>query len=125
MGATFDTKIVEEKGVAIVQVVFKDEDDNSVIPNVSTIKWTLTNRPTLIDTAPTIINSREQVSISSASTINIVLEGADLAMLTGEEDEKFVWRVLTLEYQYNSTVQNSLDTKAQHLFRVENLHYIT
>jgi hypothetical protein len=43
---TFESKIFPEEGVRIVQVDFKDEDGNAVVPNTSTIKWTLTNRPT-------------------------------------------------------------------------------
>ncbi len=124
MATTFSSTVLEEKGSGIIQCVFTDEDGNSVTPNADTIKWTLTNRP-VHGTTPTIINSREQVAITSASTINIVLEGADLAMLAGEASDAFVERVLLIEYQYNSTVQNNLDDKAQHIFRIENLHYPT
>lgn len=125
MATTFTSdKVLSEKGVGIVQVVFKDEDDVAVTPNVSTIKWTLTNRP-VHGESPTVINSRTQVAIASLSTINIVLKGDDLAMLSGEVDDAFVERVLLVEYQYDSSVQNNLDDKAQHIFRIENLHYPT
>ena len=123
MKTTFDVKVAPEKGVAIIQVVFTDEDDKSVTPNATTIKWTLTNRPAALATVVTIINSREQVTgITSAATINIVLKGDDLQILTGEESERFVERVLLIEWQYDSTVQTNLDAKAQHIFTLENHH---
>ncbi len=126
MKTTFDVKVAPEKGVAIIQVVFTDEDDKSVTPNADTIKWTLTNRPADLATVATIINSREQVTgITSAATINIVLEGDDLQILTGEESERFVERALLLEWQYDSSVQSGLDAKAQHIFPLENHHYTT
>lgn len=126
MRTTFDKKVTPEKGVAIIQVVFTDEDGNSVTPNAGTIKWTLSNRPTDLSTTATIINSREQVTgITSAATINIILEGNDLQILTGEESERFVERVLLLEWQYDSSVQSNLDAKAQHIFTLENHHYTT
>ncbi len=126
MKTTFDAIVAPEKGVAIIQVVFTDEDDKSVTPNTATIKWTLTNRPAALSTIATIINSREQVTgITSAATINIVLEGDDLQILTGEESDRFVERVLLIEWQYDSTVQTNLDAKAQHIFTLENHHYTT
>ena len=85
---------------------------------------TLTNNPPQGGTA-TIINSREQVAITSAATINIVLEGDDLQMLTAEAENRFAQRAILVEYQYDSSVQSNLDDKQQHFFKVENLRYVT
>ena len=124
MATTISATILPEKGVGIIQVVFKDEDDNLVVPNASTIKWTLTDNPLAGETA-VVINSKELVDITSASTINIVLEGDDLALQSGETTEIFVERVLSIQWQYDSTVQNNLDDKAEHIFKIENHRYTT
>ena len=124
MGTTFSTKLLSEKGAGFIQVDFTDEAGVVVIPNADTIKWTLTTKP-LRGIVPTVINSREQVAITSLSTINIPLEGNDLALLAAEAGEPFVERVLTVEYQYNSTLGNNIDANAQHVFEIENLYYIT
>jgi hypothetical protein len=124
MATTISTTILPEKGVGIIQVVFKDEDDTLVVPNASTIKWTLTDNPLAGNTA-TVINSRQLVDITSASTINIVLEGDDLALQAAEVNELFVERVLSIQWQYDSTVANNLDDKAEHIFKIENHRYTT
>ena len=115
-----------EKGIRGIKVVFTDDDGNAVVPNTDTIKWTLTDRPANQSTTTTIINSREQIDIASASTIYIVLEGDDLALQSGELSEGTVERVLTVEYQYDSTnLGNNVDDKAQYVFRIENMYYTT
>ncbi len=124
MPTTFSSTTLEEEGSGIIQCVFTDEDGNAVTPNAGTVTWTLTNRP-VHGTTPTIINSREQVAITSASTINIPLSGNDLAMLAGEVSDAFAERVLLVEYVYDSTVATDLPDKAQHVFKVNNLHYVT
>ena len=121
---TFSTKILSEKGAGFIQVDFTDEAGVVVIPNAGTIKWTLTNKP-LRGIVPTIINTKEQVAITSASTVNVPLEGNDLAFTSSEAGEPFVDRVLAVEYQYNSTLGNNIDANAQHVFQIENLYYIT
>ncbi|MCP4475402.1 MAG: hypothetical protein GY821_12720 [Gammaproteobacteria bacterium] len=121
---TFETAPFPEQGGRGVRVVFTDDDGIAVVPNTGTIQWTLTNRPTNREVTPTVINSREQVDIASASTIYILLEGDDLAIQTGEENEASVERVLTVEFQYNSTnLGNNVDDKAQYIFKVENMYY--
>jgi len=119
---TFATETFPEEGVRGIQVAFTDEDGNAVTPNADTIKWTLTNRPAH-GTVPTVINSREQEAITSASTITIVLEGDDLTLLSGEGS--FGERVLTVEYQYDSSMGNNLDNTVQYIFQVENLNYVS
>ena len=115
-----------EKGIRGIKVVFTDDDGNAVVPNTGTIKWTLTDRPANQSTTTTIINSREQIDIASASTIYIVLEGDDLALQSGELSEGTVERVLTVEYQYDSAnLGNNVDDKAQYVFQIENMYYTT
>jgi hypothetical protein len=125
MGVTTTaTVILGEEGAGIIQVEFKDEDGVAVVPNTATVKWTLTNKP-LPGVLATIINSREQIAITEASTINIVLEGDDLALIAGETSELFAERTILVEYQYDSSVQVDIDDKAQHFFKIENHKYTT
>lgn len=122
---TISSTISPEEGLRGIQVDFKDDAGNAVTPNASTIKWTLSDKP-LHDGSATIINSREQVAITSASTIYITLEGDDLALLAGEVGNALVERVLTIEYQWNSTLLgNNLNDVVQYIFTIENLHYVT
>jgi len=124
MATTISSTVLSEKGAGVIQVSFKDEDNAAVVPNPSTIKWTLTNNPPSGTTA-TVINSREQVDITSGSTVNILLEGDDLALLSDETNDPYAQRVLTVEWQYDSTIASNIDDKAQHVFKIENLKYIT
>lgn len=123
---TFETTTFPEEGIRGVKVAFTDDDGNAVTPNADTIKWTLTNRPANLGAVTTIINSREQVAVSSASTIYITLEGNDLALQSDESSEGIVGRVLTIEYQYDSAnLGINVDDKAQYIFQIENMYYPT
>ena len=116
--------ILSEKGVGIIQVAFTDENGVAVVPNADTIKWTLTDNPAF-GVVASVINSKENQAIASASTINIVLEGDDLALLTAELSKRYAERVITVNYQYDSSVQSNLDDKKAHIFKIENLKYTT
>jgi hypothetical protein len=123
---TFESITFPEEGIRGIKVAFTDDDGNAVVPNTDTIKWTLTDRPAELGAATTIINSREQVAISSASTIYITLEGNDLALQSDELLEGIVGRVLTVEYQYDSAnLGSNVDDKAQYIFQIENMYYPT
>ena len=121
---TFAEETFPEEGSRTIKIDFEDEDGDSVTPNTGTIQYTLTNKPDSFDTTPTVINSRENVDVASASTIYITLSGDDLALLSTETDEAFVERVLLLEYEYNSSYGNNLKAKAQYIFTIENLYSV-
>lgn len=114
-----------EKGTKTLKVSFLDENDMPAIPNASTIKWTLTDKPTDRTVTATVINSRLNQAVPSSSIVHITLQGLDLALQSGETDEPYASRVLTLEWEYNSTFGNNLPGKAQYIFDVENMYYIT
>ncbi len=59
-----------EDGTGVVQAGFYDEDGASMVPN--SINWALT------DSEGTVINNREQESITPAQEVNILLTGNDL-----------------------------------------------
>lgn len=122
---TVTTTPSPEEGTRGIQVDFKDDAGIAVVPNAATVKWTLTDKPNL-GVAVTIINSREQVAITSASTIYITLTANDLALQTGELSSASVQRILTIEYEWNSTLLgNDLPDNVQYEFKIENLSYIT
>ena len=89
-----DGDYLVEESTGGITAHFKDEDDQSFTPVTATWTWT--------DESGSVINSREDVAISSLSTNNtIVLSGDDLAFQSGETGDS-VNRVLTIEGTYNS-----------------------
>lgn len=101
-----------EKSTFVITAAFTDEDGTSVAPQTAT--WTLS------DDGGTIINSREQVEISSpTSSEDIVLSGDDLALQTGETN--LGTRVLTIEATYNSDLGAGLPLNGSVIFTVDNL----
>lgn len=108
MPTTLTTHAVEES-TFIITASFTDEDGNAVTP--STLKWTLT------DDAGNVINSREDVSIAPASSVDIVLSGDDLA-LSGYGP---AFRILTIEGTYSSDAGSDLPLKDSVKFVVDNL----
>lgn len=97
-----------EESTYVVTVAFRDESGASVIPTAVT--WTLTNE------IGTVINSRDDVVATPASSINIVLTGDDLSV--GENGVK---RILVVSATYNSTYGTGLSLKAAATFDIENL----
>lgn len=116
--ATILTTIAKERSTLAVICSFTDEDDAAVVPN--SIKWSLT------DESGTVINSRDQVVVGSpASSITIVLSGADLQILTAEAAQEYAKRSLVIEAEYDSSLGSSLPLTDQLNFVVENLSKIT
>jgi hypothetical protein len=108
----------KEESTYIITCVFKDEDGDAVIP--VTINWSLTT------VNGTVINSRNEVSVGTpASTIDIVLSGDDLQILTNETNRKRVPRKITVEATYNSSVGAGLGLKDSAVFDLENLAKVT
>jgi hypothetical protein len=103
-----------EKSTRIIVVAFTDEDDFAVIPD--DITWTLTNDQ------GTVINSHLDEIVVPASTINIVLTGDDLAILSSEDNGK---RCLLIEAIYNSTYGSGLTLKDEVWFNIDNLLNVT
>ena len=100
------TNASEEGTYAIDNIQFLDSQDTpvAVTPEAGSVTWCLT------DKNDNIINSREDVPITSASSMTIVLSGDDLA-ISGNAD-KFVTRdgVIIELYQRHVLVQGLVDT---------------
>ena len=71
------TEDAVERSTLVLSVSFLDEADEDVTP--LTIAWTLTDRYGVV------VNSRQAVAVTPATSVTIVLTGADLALL-GEMD---------------------------------------
>lgn len=110
------TRAMEKSTIAIT-ASFEDEDGNDVTPTEAT--WTLT------DDNGTVINSREQVEISSLSTsVTVVLKGDDLQILSGEASEEVATRHFLIEALYNSSLGDGLPLNKSCVFPVYNLKYV-
>lgn len=105
------TVVATEKSTYIVTAAFEDENDAPVVPNTGTVKWSLYTQEW------SIVNGREQVAIPSATTIAIVLSGADLDVTPPMNKE----RVVLVECTYNSTAGNNLPLRETATFEIEQL----
>lgn len=103
-----------EEGTAKVTVSFVDENDDAVAPNAGTLTWTLTDR------RGRIINEREDVAITSAASVVVVLSGDDLAI--GEYGTN---RVITFEGLYNSDIGNNLPIKVRGYFSIADFEAVS
>ena len=107
MGATILPNAIEES-TFVVTAHFTDEDGAEVVPE--TVLWSLSNDK------GKIINNREDVSVTPAGTVNIVLTGDDLAI--GSDGQI---REVSIEATYNSTRGTGLSLKGRCTFNIENL----
>ena len=103
-----------EQSSYFIDVDFLDEDGAAVSPNASTIAWTLT------DSAGNVINGRDNEAETSAASITIELEGADLAIQTVETGA-IIRRHLTVVWEYDSILGNDKPGSAECVFMIRNL----
>jgi len=118
------TLAASEKGTyAITGIQFLDEDDEIVTPIATTVKWCLTTK------AGVVINNKQNITIISAASMNIVLSGDDLAV-SGAPDKTFIANgVETKQYQrhvaiqgaINSTLGEALPVTKEFIFFIENI----
>jgi len=102
----------KEKGTYGIVATFKDDAGNAVAPDTAT--WTLT------DEDGTVINSREDVEISSPeSSETVVLSGDDLQIQSKESGD--VVRVFTIEATYTSSLGSGLPLNGSCRFVIDNL----
>jgi hypothetical protein len=84
-----------ERSTYAITLTFRDEAGTLVTPTAAT--WTLT------DDGGAVINGRLDVPLSAASSVVVVLSGADLAV--GSDRNR---RVLTVEATYTSSLGSGL-----------------
>ena len=98
-----------EKSTIVITASFHDEAGSPMIP--SSISWKLTDR------GGNVINSRNDVVVSPAASIDIVLSGDDLSL----ERDKKTDRILTVYGTYNSTYGIGLPFADSAIFPIEAL----
>jgi len=103
----------DEESTYLATAAFTDAAGDPVTPNANTIKWTLS------DMEGTVINSRNNVVIASATSVDIVLSGDDLALQTGETGT--VKRLLTVVAVYDSTEGTDLPLNEETVFLLDPL----
>lgn len=107
--------VAEEQGTYVLDLEFKDEDDEPVVP--TSINWSLTT----LDGE--VVNSRSEVDLSPpASEVNVVLSGDDLQLLTHKSS--FSWRLFTVKALYNSDLAPGLSINKAVRFKVRNLRLV-
>jgi hypothetical protein len=99
-----------EESTYVLSVSFADENGDPVTPNAG-LTWSLT------DLTGNVINAREDVALTPATSVTIVLSDADLAL----PDRSDPLRVVTLEGTYNSSLGNNLPLKDEARFKIRNL----
>jgi hypothetical protein len=87
------TPEAKERSSYRIPISFKDELGEDVTPN--SIKWTM------IDGNNLVVNSREDVVIAPAASVNIILYGDDLAVDETAESRK---RTVIVEADYVSSL---------------------
>ena len=86
-----------EDSTFIIHITFIDADGTEVVPNA--INWDLKN------SSGRIINSRDNVSVTPAATIDIVLSGADLAITeTGDKLRFLLGRAVYNSVKYGNNL---------------------
>jgi len=96
-----------ERGHIGFSLAFTDERDTYVIPD--TIAWTLT------DDAGTVISSAP--TVTPASSVTVLLSGADLAIATASMPH----RRLLVEWTFSSDLGDYIPAKHEIVFTIDNL----
>lgn len=103
--ATIITTDPVDEGALGISIAFTDENGGAVTPSAAS--WTLKDR------VGNVINSREDVTISSLSTtVYILLEGDDLNYTSST-------RYFTIEYTYTSDTYGEVTDKDILIFYVQ------
>lgn len=116
---SISSSVAQEQSTFVVNLAFTDEDDAAVTP--SAIVYSL------VDRSGNVINSLEDVSVSPASSVDIVLSGDDLQITTAEQTAGYtkVARYLIVEAVYDSDAGSNLTLKEEISFMVENLKKVS
>lgn len=101
--------VADETGTYIITASFVDEAGDAVTPN--TVLWDL------MDYDDNIINEREDESETPDTSVDIVLSGDDLAVVTDTRDDTI--RRVYVHGTYDSTYGDDLPYRASILFKVE------
>ena len=112
---TMARQAVEESTYTLPIAAFYDDATTPAAITPASITWSLHNGD------DDVVNSRDTVVVTAATSINITLTGDDLAL----PDEAKSMRYVTLEYTYDSTLGTGLPGKQQIAFRITPLGTVT
>lgn len=101
-----------ERSTYVVTVSFTDEDGNAVTPNAG-LKWSLVQ-----EDKRTAVNSRSDVALTPGTSVDIVLEGADLVV---DAEKDYTWRYLVVEGTYDGAIGSNKPIKDHLKFPVQNI----
>lgn len=101
----------KEKSSCVITVNFFDENKEPVVPNE--VLWTWT------DTEGTVVNSREDESVTPDESVDIMLWGDDLKILSGEANQGV--RVFTVKATYDSDLGLNRPLNGSVVLIVDNL----
>jgi hypothetical protein len=99
-----------EKSTYVITLTCTDAAGAAVTPTSGT--WTLTT----LD--GTVVNSRTAVALTPASTMDVVLSNADLALLNAYDTGE---RLLTAQFVYSSDEGSNLTLKEECYFQIRAL----
>lgn len=105
MPSIITTQVLPNNTVKLT-VAFADENGDAVTPNDPTT-WSLA------DSSGNTINSRSDEAITEAASVDVVLQGLDLASLGANDDGI---RVITIDGTYDSDAGSDLPLDAVHHF---------
>ncbi len=112
MAVTLSTNAAEES-TYVITASFTDETGSTVVPG--SVTWTLSTDK------GTIVNSRNGVTATAATSITVVLQGDDLAILGRESNH----RIFTLQATYDSDAGSDLPLKEEVHFSITPLVMIS
>jgi len=116
MAITKITTTAPEKGTFGITCTFTDEDGDALTPD--TLTWTLT------DMDGSVINSRQDVSVSSlSSSVTITLSGDDLALTTTTSQGRK--RRFAIEGTYDSDLGDNLPLTGECEFSIDSFLGVT
>ncbi|KKM69812.1 hypothetical protein LCGC14_1447050 [marine sediment metagenome] len=104
---------VETSNITII-ATFKDEDKTIIdVSDLGSITWSLT------DLDNNVVNSRENIAITTANPLTLTLEGNDLIIMAGENSSP-VDRAVTFITTYDSSYGSNIPLKEEVRFKLRN-----
>ena len=97
-------KVADEGGGIVIEITnFKDHNGSTVDPaNITSVTWSL------LDADDEIVNSRENVSVTPAASIEVGLVATDTTQQsTDNTDRGHFYRFFLVKWTYNTTINGS------------------
>lgn len=96
-----------ERGTFHVVCTFEDEDDAGAVP--TSVTWTL------MDPDGVVVNGRQDVVATPATSVTITTAGTDLALISGKTND----RIFLVEWVYDSSYGTGLEASEEAIFTID------